>query len=98
MQAIITRYFGPTNHRAAKIKATAERGSITISCGHHDPSGVAGHRIAVDALCAKFDQEDYERSGISRELNGWSTWKWIAGGLPQNMRDSYAFVVASKID
>ena len=30
MQAIETRYLGPTNHRGARIKATAQAGSLTV--------------------------------------------------------------------
>lgn len=34
MQAIVTKYLGPTNHRGARIKATAQAGSITLSWDH----------------------------------------------------------------
>jgi len=104
MQAIITRYLGPTTHRGPRIKATCERGSITVA---DDPalSGEAAHRVAVDALCATFDAEDVAyygkaRSGSSPRVGatGWASFAWIAGGLPQNMRDSYAFVIDSHID
>jgi hypothetical protein len=30
MQAIITKYYGPTNHRGASVKAICESGSITM--------------------------------------------------------------------
>ena len=33
-QAITTRYIGPTNTKAARIKATAEAGSTTVAWDH----------------------------------------------------------------
>lgn len=35
MQAIRTKYLGPTNTRGARIKATCEAGSLTISYLYH---------------------------------------------------------------
>ncbi|TXH40544.1 MAG: hypothetical protein E6Q97_39425 [Desulfurellales bacterium] len=35
MQAIQTRYLGPTNSRGSRIKAWCDRGSITIPYPHH---------------------------------------------------------------
>jgi hypothetical protein len=54
MQAIQTRYLSPTNSRGARIKATAEAGSVTISYPH-ELSGQACHRAAAEALALKFD-------------------------------------------
>jgi hypothetical protein len=34
MQAIETKYLGPTNHRGARIKATAQAGQITVPYDH----------------------------------------------------------------
>ena len=53
MQAIQTRYFGPTNYRGSRIKATAAAGSVTISYPH-ELSGQACHRKAAQALAEKF--------------------------------------------
>ena len=33
-QAIETKYIGPTNYRGARVKATAQAGSITLSWDH----------------------------------------------------------------
>lgn len=33
-QAIVTRYLGPTDHRGARVKATAAAGSVTIPWDH----------------------------------------------------------------
>jgi len=52
MQAIQTRYFGPTNSRGSRIKATAAAGSITIPYPH-ELSGQAVHRAAAEALAHK---------------------------------------------
>lgn len=53
MQAIQTKYISPTNHRGARIKATAAAGSITISYPY-ELSGQACHRAAAEALRDKF--------------------------------------------
>ena len=52
MQAIQTRYFGPTNSRGSRIKAWAAAGSITIAYPH-ELSGPACHRAAAEALALK---------------------------------------------
>jgi hypothetical protein len=54
MQAILTRYLGPTNTRGARIKASCAAGSITISYPY-DLSGQAVHRKAAEALVFKLD-------------------------------------------
>jgi len=90
-QAIVTRYLGATNHRGARIKATCDRGSITISYPY-DKSGAECHREAVEALVARFDAEDVEKYG-SPDAAHWGGLNWVAGGLPQSSRDGYAFVV-----
>jgi hypothetical protein len=56
MQAIITKYIGPSNTKGARIKAIASAGSVTISYDHnqdHDEPFRAG----AQALCAKFGWE-----------------------------------------
>lgn len=52
MQAIQTRYHGPTNTRPARITARAAAGSITISV-HTIPANVNRYRFVAVALCAK---------------------------------------------
>jgi hypothetical protein len=53
MQAIETKYMGPTNYRGSRIKATAYAGSITIS--YDDAlSPEENHLMAAKALMAKF--------------------------------------------
>jgi hypothetical protein len=53
MQAIQTRYLGPTDTRGARIKAWAESGSVTISYPH-ELSGQAVYRAAAQALADKY--------------------------------------------
>jgi hypothetical protein len=54
MQAIQTKYFGPSNVRGSRIKATAAAGSVTV---HYDPALNVedNHKAAAWALRAKFN-------------------------------------------
>jgi len=52
MQAIQTKYMGPTNTRGSRIKATAEAGSITVGYDHA-LSSEGNHNAAARALCEK---------------------------------------------
>jgi hypothetical protein len=53
MQAIITKWIGPTDHRGDRIKATAAAGSVTVPYkGGTDT--LNAHQIAAAALCEKF--------------------------------------------
>jgi hypothetical protein len=54
MQAIITKYIGPTNHRGARIKAIAAAGNVTVPYEYGTDTEGA-HRIAAVAFCDKFD-------------------------------------------
>jgi hypothetical protein len=53
VQAITTKYIGPSNTRGSRIKASAAAGSITIS---YDDSlnSVGAHAKAAQALADKF--------------------------------------------
>lgn len=51
-QGIVTRYLRATTHRAARIKATAWAGSVTISYPHELDAADA-HRAAANALIDK---------------------------------------------
>lgn len=52
-QAIVTKYLGPTNTRPARVKATAQAGSVTVSWDHAF-SVDGNHGTAARALCTKF--------------------------------------------
>lgn len=52
-QAIITKFIGPTNYRGARVKATAEAGSVTIPWDHaQNPED--NHITAAKFLMQKF--------------------------------------------
>lgn len=54
MQAIQTKYLGPTDSRGSRIKATAGGGeSITIPYPYEAREGVDAHAIAARALADK---------------------------------------------
>jgi hypothetical protein len=57
MNAIQTRYFGPSNTRGSRIKATCETGSITIGYPH-ELSDMACHALAAKALVKKLGWTD----------------------------------------
>ena len=81
MQAISTRYLGPTNTLGSRIKASCERGSITIPYPY-DLSGDEVHREAVRQLLARFIKEDSEgENGCPPERNPWNR-QFATGSLP----------------
>ena len=49
MQAITTKYLGPTDYRGARIKATCQAGSVTVPFPYED----SDHDAAARALIAK---------------------------------------------
>jgi hypothetical protein len=79
MQAIITKYIGPTNSRGARIKAECERGKIFFSYPY-ELSGDACHRAAVDALTDKFAKED-RKAGEPIAGNPWKA-DYVTGQIP----------------
>lgn len=66
MQAIRTKYIGPTNVRGSRVKATAQAGSITLQWDDR-LNADANHAAAAKALATKL---------------GWNYGKWIGGQLP----------------
>ena len=54
MQAIQTKYIGPTNTRSSRIKAWCAAGSITISYPH-ELSGQSVYRAAAELLADKLN-------------------------------------------
>ena len=56
-QAIQTRYLGPTNTRGARVKATADAGSITLSWDHA-LNATDNHRVAAEALADRYGWRD----------------------------------------
>lgn len=86
MQAIQTKYLPATNTRGSRIKATCERGSITIDYPH-ELHGDECHREAVRQLVARFIAEDSIRQPVS--VNPWAR-TFVTGGLPDG---TYAHVL-----
>ena len=50
MQAIRTKYLGPTNTRGARIKATCEAGNLTISYRYNLNTSDMHRKAAFDLL------------------------------------------------
>jgi hypothetical protein len=53
VQAIVTKFIGPTNTRGSRIKATAAAGSVTVAY-EHALNIEANHARAAEALANKF--------------------------------------------
>ena len=70
-RAIIkTRFIGPTNSRGARIKATCQRGSVTIPYAH-EASGGDAHWLAVQALIKKFDLKWGNKFTVGSDNDGY---------------------------
>ncbi len=76
-QAIVTRFFGPTDHRQARVKATAQAGSCTV-LWDYELGADENHRRAAEALAARLGWfvDDLDLAG---------------GGLPDGK--GYAFIL-----
>lgn len=87
-QAILTKFLPATNTRGARIKATCERGSITIPYPY-ELNPEEGHKAAVNTLTEKFATEDFRRTGIDTAANPWKrefvTGALEKGGGPRNL-------------
>jgi hypothetical protein len=70
MQAIRTKYHGPTNNRGSRVTASCERGKLTVSW---DPAlnPENNHRRAAAMLLAKFAEEDVKQYGETAEAHHW---------------------------
>lgn len=79
-QAIVTKYLGPTNHRGARVKATAQAGSVTIPWD--DALDVAdNHTAAAHVLCKRLEWP-------------FSPGTLVGGALPDGT--GYCFVMVSR--
>ena len=80
MQAIITKYFGPSEDgKGSRIKAKCERGSITIPFSYEAPTPEAAHREAAHALINKGVEEDIKEFG--HPIESWKT-PFVTGSIP----------------
>lgn len=81
MQAIHSKYIPATNSRGSRIKASCERGSLTIPYPH-ELSGDEVHREAVRQLLERFIREDSEGDNpCPPERNPWNR-QFVTGSLP----------------
>jgi hypothetical protein len=80
MQAIHTKYLPSTNNRGSRIKATCERGSVTIPYPH-ELSGDEVHREAVRRLLERFVSEDWQERSEAPSRNPWKR-DFVTGCLP----------------
>ena len=83
MQAITTKFISPTNKRGSRIKATCERGSITVSYPH-ELSGDDVHIYAKNELVKRFVAQDFNTYKTPTDKNPWlkpTVCGGIAGGL-----------------
>lgn len=70
MQAIITKYIGPTNTRGSRYKATAAAGSVTVSANYS--LGIVGnHTRAAEALARKLGWAGHWVGGGSPDDTGY---------------------------
>lgn len=54
MKAIVTRYYGPTNTRGARIVASAH-GVRSVSIGYpHELDSEDAHKLAAKTMCDKY--------------------------------------------
>ncbi len=65
-QAIHTKYYGATNYRGSRIRATAEVGSVTVAYDHA-MDVYDNHRAAALALVEKYG---WDRDWVGGSLPG----------------------------
>jgi hypothetical protein len=65
MQAIETRYFGPTGFLGSRVKATCEAGSVTLGWDDAKDS-IGNHDAAARALILRFGWNDAKRGAWYR--------------------------------
>ncbi len=75
MQAIVTKFLGPTDTKGDRIIARSDAGRVIVSYGY-DGNVEAQHRKAAEALCVKL---------------GWSTVGLCSGGLPNGKGYAFVF-------
>lgn len=93
-QAIQTVYLPATENKGERIKASCERGQITVDYPH-ELSQSEAHAYACRRLCAKFSHEDCIKYGPECSFVG-NPWmrRMVGGSCPANKR-GYIFVFAS---
>lgn len=77
LQAIVTRYKGPTNVRGSRLIVTAQCGRMIISWDH-SLTTEDNHRAAAEAFAARWGWTDILRGGA---LPDGHSYAWIRGAL-----------------
>lgn len=78
MQAIKTKYHGPTNNRGSRVKASCERGSLMVEW-EHGLNPDQNHRRAAKLLLDKFAGEDVAKYGKAVVDHHWG--EFITGEI-----------------
>lgn len=91
MQAITTKYVAP-GRSGSRIKATGWRGSISVPYPHDVPDGKEAHRVAVEALLKKWNDED-DKEYIEKYGHHNNYFGVVASGAMPGNDDAYAFIV-----
>lgn len=86
MQAIETKHMPATQSRGSRIKASCERGAVTVSWSY-DLNEEMNHIMAAHALVARFLKEDEAKNGSPIDRNPWN--KLMATGA---LKNSYVHV------
>jgi len=85
MQAIVTKYIGPTNYRGSRVKASCQAGTITLPWSYE--LGVnENHDKAAMALAFKLGWDE-ARYG-----------KLVGGGMPDGTGNAYVFCQRPKLE
>lgn len=80
MQAIRTRYHGPTNTRGSRISAQCAAGRLSVPYAHALDL-TDNHRAAADALIAKLDWQRLARDGNTACSMAISTGSRVASAI-----------------
>jgi hypothetical protein len=83
MQAIETKFLGPTNHRGSRIVAKCQAKRITVAWDH-SLDVKENHRRAAEALVKALGWDDRRYYG-----------EWYLGALPGS---GYAYVQAPRVE
>ena len=90
MQAIVTKYIPCTDTRGSRIKATCDRGSISVSFAY-DLNEEDRHAAAASALVGKFCEQDLKTYGTPKDKNPWNR-PTVMGALPNNKGMVHVFL------
>lgn len=88
MQAIITKFVNPTDHKGARIKATCDAGSITIPYPHELGEGSKAHALAAMALVRKLG---WVPKGPNGEHQNGHVGAWVVGASNKGDTQTFCF-------